>query len=373
MSREQVEKKLRERIHAGIYNPGDRLPSERQLAGDFRVSRSTVQAAIDNLAKGGLLVQLPKCRPIVSQKAEDKVPPRPTRRHVAIWIMPKPDDLEAAMILKGIRSATEANGYLLVVGSPSTTHIHTEVEFLRGLVNRPDVAGAIVWGNCVPSIGQRFPSQEEIGIPVVFVDREPPETVEGDVVSTNNRRGARKAVLHLIGLGHRHIAMFVNTEHVSSVRDRVEGYRDALRSTGISHKSDLLFTYDPDELHEDLEGQVEFVRQVLARAPEITAIFCVNDGIALRIRQALIRCGLRVPEDISVVGFDWLLRSLPFGGDLTTVAQPFDAIGRIAAETLLERINSTTPQPSRHILLEAPLIARATTAPPRPFPITSDC
>jgi len=340
------------------------------------VSRATVQAAIQALTSRGLLVQLPNCRPTVAENAQSHATISPQSRSlIAVWIQPDLQDLGAAMILQGIRSATEASGYPLLIGFPmsdrSDQEQRSEVEFLKALVNKPDVAGAIVWETCAPAFATVYPALRDVGLPIVFVDREPPEEIDADVVCTNNRRGARKAVNHLIGLGHRNIAMISNVEPASSVRDRIDGYHDALSAAGIELHSELMMEVDTDGLIGNPGLLTELIRGLLRREPKATAIFAVNDGIALGVQAALRECGVRVPEEISLVGFDWILRSLPLGGDLTTVAQPFEAIGRLAAERLLERIGSRTVDISRHILLEAPLVVRTTTGPPPTLSATS--
>ena len=368
-SREYIEKELSRRIKSGQFVLGQRLPSERELADEYGVSRSTIQGAFASLATRGIIVHKPHCRPVVTGltfPSKGKVVVAKNR--IAVWIQPDLQDLGAAMILQGIRTATESSGFPLLIGFPQTHRTEeehrSEVQFLKSLVEHPDVAGAIVWETCAPAFPTVFPALHDVGIPVVFVNREPPEQIEADVVSTNNRRGALKAVSHLLRLGHRHIAMIRNDEPASSVRDRIEGYRDALRGAETAIRPEFLVELEIEALASDPKTLVESLRSLLTLTPSPTALFCVNDGIALSVQDALHQFGLRAPNDISLVGFDWILRSLPNGGDLTTVAQPFEAIGRIAAERLLERINNNLPEPPRHILLEAPLVVKSTTGPP---------
>lgn len=372
-SREFIERELGRRISTGHYSPGQRLPSERDLGNEFGVSRATIQGALSMLAESGLIVQEVNCRPVVANRPrmiEEKV--RRTRNRIAVWIQPDLQDLGAAMILQGIRTATESSGYPLLVGFPRTNRSQeeqrSEVQFLKSLVDQPDVAGAIVWETCAPSFPTVYPALRDVGIPVVFVDREPPEDIEADVVTTHNRRGAMKAVSHLIRLGHRDIAMICNDEPASSVRDRIDGYRDALCAAELGFRPELLVGFAIEASDDRPNSLIESLRSLFAASPPPTAFFCVNDGIAMRVQQTLLQFGMHAPNDISVVGFDWILRTLPNGGDLTTVAQPFEAIGRIAAERLLDRITGNSAEPPRHILIEASLIVKSTTGPPPSTP-----
>jgi LacI family transcriptional regulator len=203
------------------------------------------------------------------------------------------------------------------------------------------------------------------GVPVVFIDREPPEPLRADVVSANNRRAARTAVKHLIDLGHRKIAMIVNSERVSSVEERIDGYLSVLRESKIAPRDEYVIRLDLASGPIQKTDAHDLVARIVGMPDPPTAIFAVNDQIAMYLMDGLTRKGVRVPEDLSIVGFDWLLRWLPNGGDLTTINQPFEAIGRAAAERLLERIRSKSGEPAREILLDAPLVARASTAAPR--------
>jgi LacI family transcriptional regulator len=108
----------------------------------------------------------------------------------------------------------------------------------------------------------------------------------------------------------------------------------------------------------------QVLRRLLAKERPPTAIFAVNDCVALHLMEAANNLGVDIPAQLSLVGFDWLLRTLPNGGELTTIAQPFEEIGEIAAERLLDRIKSNKTQSRRKILLDAPLVLRTSTQRP---------
>jgi DNA-binding LacI/PurR family transcriptional regulator len=285
-----------------------------------------------------------------------------------VWIHPSLQELGAAMMLQGIRTAIGAHGFQLLVGCTPSLELETvhrsEAQFLRSLVNNRVIAGVIVWDTGSPVFAATYEALGQAGIPVVFIDREPTAAVGADVVATNNRRAARAAVQHLIDLGHRHIAMVINDDPASSVQDRVEGYCAALREAEIPFRSeDLIRLPAPAGQPVSLAHEAAITSLLRGQEPP-TAMFCVNDQIALYVQQVAQRARIRVPEDLSLVGFDWLMRWLPSGGDLTTVAQPFEEIGRVAAERLLHRIESDASSIPRQILLDAQLIVRSTTTAP---------
>jgi len=227
----------------------------------------------------------------------------------------------------------------------------------------PSVAGAIIW----PGIEDTVSAYRELsqnGMPFVFVDREPPAPLEADMVATNNRRAARTAVQHLIEQGHRHIAIVANSEDVSSVRDRIDGYRDALAAAGLEAPTADPFRIPTGIGADAAERAKEIVRSMQGLGSPPTAIFAVNDQVAMHLYDAIHVLGYRVPHDFSLVGFDWFMRWVPSGGHLTTVCQHFEEIGRIAVDLLLERIDSQAPYVARHIYVDAPLVDKGSTSPP---------
>ncbi len=156
--------------------------------------------------------------------------------------------------------------------------------------------------------------------------------------------------------------MVVNHDRATSVQDRIEGYRSAILEAGIPLREDLLVEL-PLEALQNVGGATEQVLvgfQAMKDPP--TAIFAVNDTVALYLEQSAKTLGLRIPEDFSLVGFDWLMRNVPSGGNLTTIAQPFEDIGATAARRLLHRIESKRDEVTRQILLDAPLIVRESTS-----------
>jgi DNA-binding LacI/PurR family transcriptional regulator len=366
-TREAVLAALKERIQAGEFPPGARLPSERALAAELKVSRISVQSALEKLEQLGYLVRQPNCRPVVAKAAESSARVH-TARMVAVWIHPSLQELGAAMMLQGIRTVLGSKGLQLLVGCTPSLELkvvhQTESAFLRSLVTNPAIAGAIVWDTGSPAFGQSYRDLGEAGIPVVFIDREPSASIDADVVAANHRRAARNAVQHLIDLGHRKIAMVVNDDPASSVLDRMEGYCTALRQAEIPFRGDYLVRL-PVAAGQTVPTDYESViRRLICTGDAPTAVFAVNDQIASYVREVAKHVGLRIPKDLSLVGFDWLMRWLPSGGDLTTVSQPFEEIGRAAATRLLDRIESDADWIPRQILLDAKLLIRSTTAAP---------
>lgn len=174
----------------------------------------------------------------------------------------------------------------------------------------------------------------------------------------DNVLGARLATRHLLELGHRRIAYFKGPENHIDAVERVKGYRLALREACVPHDPGLLL--QAGFLAEHGEAAVE--RLLDARRP-FTAIFAANDECAYGIRLGLYRRGIRVPEDVSLVGFDDLPGSRFSTPPLTSVRQPLEEIGRRAARSLLDLLDHR--EPSTADMPQVQLVVRDTTAPPR--------
>lgn len=362
---------MRSRIELGIYGAGRSLPSERALAQDLQVSRLVVRQAIEELGNLGLIVCKPNCRPVVKgvwTKTNRTRAHGP--RHVFIWLWPNTAYYSASCILKGIQSIPVPSDVRLVVGGASgDTDFEgsqdTERKFLYDVAQDDHAAGVIMWYiGCDRNLAA-LEAVKAAGIPIVFVDRMPPKPLEGDYVGTDNVSAAQAGVRHLIELGHTRIAFITNQDLASTVKDRMTGYRRALAEARVPYDPELVCT----EFVDEPEGVEPALDALLNLSSPPTAIVGVNDHIALQVYAALERRGLSIPQDISVLGFDGLLRWVTGGGYLTSCCQQFERIGQLALELLMERVSSSSPGASRHILLEAPLADCGSTDRPRP---TSD-
>ena len=171
---------------------------------------------------------------------------------------------------------------------------------------------------------------------------------------------AQHAVRHLVGLGHRRIAMVrttdpeVNTSFADA--DRTEGYRRGLAEAGIEELDELMVT-----VPHRIEGGIQAAEQLLSLPQAPTAIFAYSDELALAIIQTLRRAHLRVPEDVSVIGVDG--HPLAALADVTTIEQPVAEQGRTAGRLALEILAGTAP-PDHSAILPTRLRVRGTTAPP---------
>jgi DNA-binding LacI/PurR family transcriptional regulator len=214
---------------------------------------------------------------------------------------------------------------------------------------------------CVVTVAHLAEEQRERlrarGIPCVVFD--PTMELPDDVpfVGATNWSGGRSATRHLIGLGHRRIAMISGPDDVLCCRARLDGYRAALESAGLPVDAGLVVRTDLNQ-----QDGAAAALALLGRPEPPTAIFTANDLQALGVYQAARTLGLRIPADLSVVGFDDLPIATLVDPPLTTVHQPLAEMAVAATEMALALGRGETPQTG--IELATTLTVRQSTAPP---------
>jgi LacI family transcriptional regulator len=192
-------------------------------------------------------------------------------------------------------------------------------------------------------------------MPLVTFDRD----YEGiDAILLDNLDGGCTAARHLIDLGHRRVACIGGPDTGTRSGDRVRGYQQALLECGIAVEPELLAIGDWS-----FQSGMDAARQFLALSAPPTAIFACNDVMATGAMSYLQRTGVRVPEDVSVIGFDNIALAGFTSPPLTTVALPILQLGQQLAQILLDRLNGQLPQPAQRIMLRGELLVRGSTAP----------
>ena len=160
-------------------------------------------------------------------------------------------------------------------------------------------------------------------------------------------------VEHLVGLGHRHIGMIVEKDEVSTARERRQGYESALKAAGLPLDPGLVAETTPDP-----DGGFEGMGRLLAAEERPTAVFAVNNLVALGAIEAVRRAGLEVPDDVALVCFDdieFASRLYPF---LTALEQPAETFGTLGAQLLLDRIQGRGPTRDHVVVLPGQLTIR---------------
>jgi LacI family transcriptional regulator len=263
----------------------------------------------------------------------------------------------------GAEDRVRDRGYTLMLGN-SEYDPRREMSYLE-LVRSQQLAGAIFClGDEMSPILPELQRAVEEGLAVVLV-HSPMASLP--TVCADNRQGGRLAAQHLLDLGHRHIGIVSALPLDEGMADREGGFLDVLRELGMNvDRSSVPAMYG----NHQIEGGHQATLDLLAHAPNLTAIFVLNDLMALGALEAARATARAVPTDLSIVGFD----NIPFAAlanpPLTTVGQPIRQLGEQAADLLLKVIEDgvmpvvdTNAQPN--VLLPNELIVRQSTAAPR--------
>ncbi|ATE53971.1 LacI family DNA-binding transcriptional regulator [Actinosynnema pretiosum] len=331
--------------------PGPRA-TIRDVAARAGVSVATVSKVI-NQRHGVAAATSARVRAVIEELGyEASLVAQSLRNHRTNVIGVLVADLEpfSTELLKGAAGAIRGSGYELVVYSAGGDQAGWEKRYLSRLSGTL-VDGAVVVTPAVVLEG--LP-----GTPVVAVD---PHTGPSRVptIDSDNLRGAWAATSHLLALGHRRIGFLAGRPDLQSAQLREAGWRGALVEAGVAVDESLVRIggYDP-------AVSLGVARELLTSADRPTAVFAANDLSAIATVEAARGLGLRVPEDLSVVGFDNLPDSALCTPPLTTVDQPIQEMGRRAIEWLIALMRGDgVVGGEHHLTLDTRLVVRGSTGP----------
>lgn len=197
------------------------------------------------------------------------------------------------------------------------------------------------------------------GTPLVLVNRVLKD-IDTHYVIIDNIKGGCMVVEYLLELGHTRIAFIGGLPHVEATRERLQGYRLAMSTAGMPVDEELIL-YDSFKK----ESGYQNTMRLLAIDPRPTAIFAANDVLALGVIQAIQDAGLRVPDDIAVIGFDDITFASYAEIGLTTIAQPKYVMGEMAAKILIEDIKEGDTGEKKHVVLQPRLVVRKSSGSPK--------
>jgi LacI family transcriptional regulator len=248
----------------------------------------------------------------------------------------------------GVEAALYTAGYTLLLGHSDGLPEREQVQL--GVFRGEGVAGLVLMAGNRP--GANYEAIRSWDIPVVAIDRSP-SGLDVDLVCSDNRDGMRQAVSHLVSLGYREIAFVNGPTGISVTEERLEGYQDALRSAGIALRESLI-------IHSDFrqKGGYEAMARFLDMAQPPRAVVVANNRMTLGALEAINEHGVRIPDDLALVGFDDMPWATSVRPPLTAVAQPAEELGRAAAQLLLERLKDPK-RIVRKLVLPTQLMVRA--------------
>lgn len=256
-----------------------------------------------------------------------------------------------AEVARGIEDTGFEHGYSVILCN-SDGDLEKELHYTK-VLNAKRVDGIIFVAVGVSH--EHIQMLQARKLPVVVVDREIPG-VNVSTVITDNQKGGWLATNHLIELGHRRIACIAGPNNLTPSAARVTGYQQALKAHNIELNETLILRGDFQ-----YQSGYRLMKQLLENKTVPTAVFACNDLMATGALCAAVEMGFRVPEDISIVGFDDIDLASYTTPPLTTIRQPKYEMGVFAVGLLLDQIKDTNPKPERHIL-DTELVTRKSSA-----------
>jgi GntR family transcriptional regulator of arabinose operon len=328
---EQLTQILERDISAGVYSKGQALPSQNVLAGKYGVAVSTVREALSALTHKGL-IRREQGRGTFVAAAENK-----PKFVIALSQRMLQDSQNPywANLLKGISQAASQRQVEVIVPTRENSSLWKRADGML-ITNRP----LYQFESAPPD----FPFVSLLG-----------QTLGADCVISDDYSGVYQLTEHLLSLGHRRIAMIYAWKQGNiNVDARYEGHRDALRAAGIPYQSSLVRIHEPIEGRRDplADAGYEAMRRWLQEGFDATAVLAYNDPMAVGIIRALREAGVRVPEDVSVTGYDGTPGFDYFHPRLTTIRVPLSDIGRAGIELLIRKIQEEADVPA---LLKLPV------------------
>ncbi len=249
------------------------------------------------------------------------------------------------ILIQGVAAACYAREYsvMLWLAEPEAERKTINRVLYNGLIEGVVVASMLM----DDAILQRLAESQH---PFLTIGRHPTDE-QINFVDVDNRSGAYQGVTYILHTGRRRVATITGPHNMIAGRDRYLGYQDALRERGLHLQPELT----AEGQFSDISGYLA-MKQLLPHRPD--AVFVASDAMALAAMRAIQEAGLSVPDDIAIVGFDDIPAAANSHPPLTTVRQPIQRTGSVAAEMLIERIEHPEPQPCR-VILPTELVIRS--------------
>jgi LacI family repressor for deo operon, udp, cdd, tsx, nupC, and nupG len=314
----------------------------RALATPERVSPEARARVLEAIAKTGY-VPNPAARSLRSQKT-----------YMVLVVLPDLANTFFSKILRGIEETLFEAGYGMIIsdldGSPEK-EAHFAAFTAAGRVDGAILLNGHLFGQSREGEG----TPAKTGIPLVALCEAIP-SADIPQIEIDNRAAASRMTQHLASLGHRSIAYVSGPSNNILERERFRGYQDGLKAAGLGFDPALVLPGDYT-----IQSGMTVGQDLVARTERPTAVFCTSDEMAIGLMRTLLSAGLKVPDDISVAGFDDIEFAAVAEPALTTIHQPRRELGQAAASVLIDLLQGR-PSPKR-IRLETELVLRDSVMP----------
>jgi len=341
---QQVREILREEIRKRKIKPGDRIPSEERIAEKYKVSLGTVRQAMAELVNEGLIYKEQGKGTFVTEKKKEKT-------FIIGLLLTDIGNPFFSQLARSIQEKAHLLKYSVVYYN-TNEQFSREVESIEMLIKRR------VDGVILVSILKKKQEEEliqklrENDISFVYLDRYLNKPAS-DYIITDNFSGVRQGMEYLISLGHKRIGC-ISAQPYARMKQRVKAYEKIVKEYNLVTEDSLIQISD---LFDD-KGGYDAANKLFSIKNRPTAIFATNDIIAIGAYKAAKERGIKIPQDLSLIGFDNIETSSHIEVPLTTISQPINKMGKMAVEVLVERIEKENSEKLQKIVLEPKLVIR---------------
>ncbi|MFC4302294.1 GntR family transcriptional regulator [Cohnella boryungensis] len=352
----QLKEELLSWIASGRYRPGDKLPSENELAEQYSLSRQTVRQSIGELVQEGWLAREQGKGTFVSRQSPER---RASSNNRTVGIITTSiSDYIFPSIVRGVEAALKDKGYRLLLSS--TDHRKDRERECLEMMLSHSVCALIVEPTKSAEGNPNFDNYmaiEDHGIPILMINESYPD-LDCASVRMDDDAGGLMAAKYVLELGHRRIAGFFKTDDLQGVR-RMKGYIRACREYQLSSEAGAIVRYSTEDKGERPQ---RMLKEMLMSAQPPTAIVCYNDQLAVSLLDTVRELGLRIPEDLSIIGYDDSFLATATEIKLTTIEHPKSRLGERAANLLIAQMEKGIVPSKQEVLYPPKLIVRQSTA-----------
>lgn len=339
---------------SGRIQPGDKIPSENILSERFSISRHTVRKSIALLVNEGLLYTEHGRGTFSSgalRKSRDSKNIGVIATYISEYIFPH--------VISGIDDVLSKNGYSIILKN-TANDCQREAACLKDIMGK-DIAGLIVEPTrsaLYTSNIKYFETLDRYGIPYVFIHGCYEQLGEKPCVLLDDAGGMYDIVQHLLKTGHKHIYGIFKADDIQGL-NRHKGFVRALSEYNLTYDAEKVIWFHTEDR---ITKPFATLKNLIRSGRKIDAVVCYNDEIAYKTVELLTELGRKVPEDISVTGFDDSYLAEACSVRLTTAKHPKQELGREAAALVLERISGNKSDAAIR-MIKPELVLRNSTAP----------
>ncbi|MCJ7842426.1 GntR family transcriptional regulator [Lederbergia sp. NSJ-179] len=352
---------IKDWIQTGKVKPGDKIYSENELSKMFQVSRHTIRQAIGELVHEGLLYREQGAGTFCAEQPKELSSPLPKQttsgKNIGI-ITTYISDYIFPSIIRGMESYLTAKGYSLFLSS-TNNDVEKEKQCLEAMLERK-VDGLIIEPTKSSGYNPNIPyylELEQKNIPYLMINQYYSQ-LNPPYILLDDEKGGMLATEHLIELGHNKIIGIFKTDDLQGIY-RMKGFINAFRNHKIPFQNDTVISYTTEDLPDAFQEKIE---KLIADPEKIpTGMVCYNDEIALTIIRILKEHGYRIPDDISIIGYDNSSLAEASEVKITSINHPKAQLGRDAAKWIVNAIEQPDTFEKSSITYEPELIIREST------------